>query len=393
MEFEKHFDETLEKEDKWPDDSPDMQLIYTKFYDMIHEYAINIVCGSCGIITHHTSEYQLLSSSYTNLGLLAIDPGLVPFDYSCGIPYIDMKHIMIDPLSVIRQDTDAVISVCNSCHHQLQQNQLPRESLANYRWIGPIPEELKDLTWVEEMLIARAHMFGRIIRLGERNHSPSYAALKGHTVLVPQDTVALLNILPPPPDALSAFARVVWIGTTLPDKSRLTSYFSVRKNKVLAALRWLCNNHCDYQNVTIDMDEINQWPSVFVTDTLLDSMALMSDVTAEDMSRVGVATEDLDVDKFEGNIPSTVSAIIDVNNTSESRDLLTISQLKEIKEDVTINVVYGTKILEHYENDSYFTSAFPTIFPWGSGKHRDNRRQRPISLIDWIKLMLRNSSR
>jgi len=141
------------------------------------------------------------------------------------------------------------------------------------------------------------------------------------------------------------------------------------------------------------MNEINQWPPVFVTNTLLDSMALISDGTAEDVSRVGVATEDLDVNEFEGNIPSTVSAIIDVNNASESRDLLTISRLKEIKEDVTINVVYGTKILEHYENDNYFTSAFPTIFPWGSGKHRDDGRQRPLSLIDWVKLMLRNSSR
>src|SRR2546423_2652078 len=274
MEFEKHFNETQKREDEWPGDEPDMKSIYTKFYDTIHEYAINVVCGSCGIITHHTSEYQLLSSTYANLDLLAINPDLVPFDYSCGIPHLNTEHIMIDPLSIIRQDTGDMISVCNSCHGQLQRNQLPRESLANYRWIGPIPEELKDLTWVEEMLIARAHMFGRIIRLSERNHSPSYAALKGHTVLVPQDTVALLNILPPPPDTLSAFACVVWIGMTLPDKSRLTSYFSVRKNKVLAALRWLCNNHCDYQNVTINMDEINQWPSVFITDTLLDSMAL-----------------------------------------------------------------------------------------------------------------------
>src|SRR5947207_13621669 len=107
MKFEKCFDETLQKEDEWPDNSPDMKSIYTKFYDTIHEYAINVVCGSCGIITHHLGEYQLVSSTYTKLDLLAIDPELVPFDYSCGISCLDMKHIMIDLLSVIIQNTDA----------------------------------------------------------------------------------------------------------------------------------------------------------------------------------------------------------------------------------------------------------------------------------------------
>ena len=121
MEFEKCFDETLQKEDEWPDDGADMKSIYTKFYDTIHEYAINIVCGSCGIITHHTSEYQLLSSTDANLDLLAVNPDIVPFDYSCGAPHLDMEHIMIDPLSIIRQDMDAMISVCNSCHRQLEK--------------------------------------------------------------------------------------------------------------------------------------------------------------------------------------------------------------------------------------------------------------------------------
>jgi hypothetical protein len=28
------------------------------------------------------------------------------------------------------------------------------ESLANFRWVGMVPEELQDLTWLEELLIA-----------------------------------------------------------------------------------------------------------------------------------------------------------------------------------------------------------------------------------------------
>src|SRR5947207_10678050 len=38
----------------------------------------------------------------------------------------------------------------------------PLEALANFRWIGPVPEELQDLTWIKELLIAQVHVCGSI---------------------------------------------------------------------------------------------------------------------------------------------------------------------------------------------------------------------------------------
>ena len=71
-----------------------------------------------------------------------------------------------------------------------------------------MPDELKDLTWIEELLIARAHVVGRVIRLQGRKQA-SYFGIKGHIILLPQDTTALLNILPMPPSALPDVLRVV----------------------------------------------------------------------------------------------------------------------------------------------------------------------------------------
>jgi hypothetical protein len=48
----------------------------------------------------------------------------------------------------------------------------------------------------------------RIVRLEVRNAS-SYFALKGHTVLLPQDTTRLLDILPLSPSSLPDVVRVV----------------------------------------------------------------------------------------------------------------------------------------------------------------------------------------
>ena len=102
-------------------------------------------------------------------------------------------------------------------------------------------------------------------------------------------------------------------------------------------------------------------------------MTHVSDLVIEDTSRVDVATEDIDMDEFQGDIPNMVSPILDVNNISQSHDFLTLREIKEMKEDVIINVIYGSKILEHYQDDTYFTSSFPTIFPWGTAKHSDPR--------------------
>jgi hypothetical protein len=64
------------------------------------------------------------------------------------------------------------------------------ESLANFRWVGPVPDELKDLTWIEELLVPHAHVVGRVVRLQAQNQA-SYFGIKGHIILLPQDTTLL----------------------------------------------------------------------------------------------------------------------------------------------------------------------------------------------------------
>jgi hypothetical protein len=203
----------------------------------------------------------------------------------------------------------------------------------------------------------------------------------------------LLNILPISPNSLADIAHVVWVGKSRPDISKLASQFTVRKQKVVAALTWLYNNHEDYRNITIDENELNKWPPVFITEALLSSITMVESAVDEDRMRDGFAEEAIDVDEFHGNLPNTVSGIIDVNNISQSRQLATLQTLQSLHSNLTVNVVLGSNILEHYDNSTYFTSAFPTLFPWGTGKHIDNRRQKPLPLRKWIELLLKNSSR
>src|SRR5438552_7950631 len=197
------------------------------------------------------------------------------------------------------------------------------------------------------------------------------------------------------PASLSDIVKVVWTGRSKPDKSRLRSRFTVRKNKVYNVLKWLVNNHEDYRsNVTIDKERINSWESTFVTVELLDSIGHVSDPSAEDASRDGFSMDNPDDDETADDLPFTSSEVVDVNNIAEIPNATILSHLAQLKVDVTANVVIGSKILNQYDCDTYFTSAFLTIFPYGTGKHRDTRREdKQLLLLKWVSLMLRHSSR
>ena len=353
----------------------------------------NIVCASCGCIGHDRSDYTLVSVLDQRLSCLKVEPrSLIPYDFSCGVSALDTQNIMIDPLGIQREVSGSNLWLYSTCHPRIMLGKRPPESLANFRWVGPVPDELKDLTWIEELLVAHAHIVGRVVRLQARNQA-SYFGVKGHIILLPQDTTLLLDLLPMSPASLLDVVRVVWTGKSAPDRDRLRSQFTVRREIVYNALRWLCRHNKDYRQVTIDHEQFTRWPPVFVATSLLDSIAQTRDSTDEDISRSGFATEDVDTAEHEGDLPLTTSAILDTSQVSVSSDIVTLRRLAQLKDEITVNVVTGSTPLTERDNPSYFISAFPKIFPWGTGKHIHPQRHDKISLNKWIKLTLRHSSR
>jgi len=185
----------------------------------------NLICGSCGCISHSFDDMDELQYNDPALKLLSVSRDLVPFDFSTGVDVLDRDTIMIDTKALVdHARTDAIpidmVKICHDCYKDLKDRQrLPSRAPANYRRLGQTPNELSDLTWIEEALVARAHLVGKVIRL--QNRYSSYAAVKGHLVLVPQDTCRLLNLLPLSPESLADMIRVVWIGDTDPSRTSL----------------------------------------------------------------------------------------------------------------------------------------------------------------------------
>ena len=112
----------------------------------------------------------------------------------------------------------------------------PAESLANFRWVGPMPDELKDVTWMDELLIAPTHVVVRVVRLQARDQA-SYFGVKGPIILLPQDTALPLDVLPLTPASSHDVVRVVWTGKSAP-----TEIDSVRSSQFS---RTLCITPCN----------------------------------------------------------------------------------------------------------------------------------------------------
>jgi hypothetical protein len=130
----------------------------------------------------------------------------------------------------------------------------------------------------------------------------------------------------------------------------------------------------------------------------LDLAGNFDDGGQEDDSRVGIATENPDdVEMAPRDVPMTASGIIDTRGVSQPSQLCTLQQISLHKSDQMVNVVTGNNILNEDTTLSYFTSAFPTIFPWGTGKHLDLRRSQEkkekLDFKKWIQLLLKNSLR
>jgi len=149
----------------------------------------------------------------------------------------------------------------------------------------------------------------------------------------------------------------------------------------------------NYKDVEMDKAEFDRWPSTFIAETLLNGMGRVVDSSIKDNTKSGVATEDLDSSEIVGNILRTVSGIVDVNNVLEPYETGMLSDLTSLTENVMINIVTGITINNHSKDMSCFTAAFPTLSPYGTGNHKDDRRLVPLSLSNWVQLLLSNSSR
>lgn len=159
------------------------------------------------------------------------------------------------------------LDLCTSCLRSLQRDSLPKHALANRLYLGPVPQELSDLTMVEESLIARARAKSWVVKLQETEAeaaSPNaQRGLKGHTIIYPQEPGKLATILPPPIEETLTYICIIFVGSSTLTKEWLRTKAKpllVRREKVYNALRWLKDNNPLYKDIEIGLSNLASLP-------------------------------------------------------------------------------------------------------------------------------------
>lgn len=120
------------------------------------------VCRSEGKMV---TSSPLCSSWYERQTML--DRVKIPFYFSCGIYILNRNHVFIDKLGITE---DELILFILDISQSVSKGHQPCEALANFRWLRSIPEEFRDWTWIEELLMTWGFVCDRIVRLGQRNN-------------------------------------------------------------------------------------------------------------------------------------------------------------------------------------------------------------------------------
>ena len=233
----------------WP-----QRVSYVEKANMIHDFRSltsskvlkSFTCASCAKCMRDINRTDIPILDI-NLDLLRIPvssaPGVPPLPFTDG----PLCGVLVDPSGVLQQsDGSTCLSLCPSCRSALSRNKLPRFSLANLNVIGPVPPELKDLTLVEELIVACCRAKLCIVKLQDHRNDIELPTIqrgiKGHVIVFPQHPETVSKVMPSSLSDITTLVCVIFCGSTKPTLQWLKEKarpLVVRRGVVLKALQWL----------------------------------------------------------------------------------------------------------------------------------------------------------
>ena len=263
------------------------------------------------------------------------------------------------------------------CSRCFRDKKSPKKfSLENSMIPSAIPQELKDLTQVEEMLIARALPIMRVYIKpgGQRGYS-------GHCINLPQNVKELATSLPRYPNELSV------IIVKAKGKNNTFKDLTVRKQKVHNALLWLIQNNPHYCDLQINATALNSLPENGVPPGLM-TVETDDDIVSDDNCSpdVGPPTDNPSED-IVYNDSTEMSSFLPVGEQQQQEIEAVRNQLSE-NEPMPWPTI-ETEPINEYQISHLATMAFPTLFPDGKGDPTNSGILRDVPLQERIKHLLK----
>ena len=315
------------------------------------------------------------------------------------LPYTDgiLKDILLDPDGVVKNEgIPHALRVCKSCCNSLVSGRTPSLAIANRLFIGAVPEELKDLTAVEESMIALCRARAIIVRLkggngdsyqdeGTTHSTPIHQrALRGHVIVHPQRPDVLSELLPPAIEDIIAPICVVYTGSNAPSADWLRKKAKpllVRADRVRKALIWLKAHNYLYRNITINhqvLNEIKELPSLPVH---VEFSPECHDGAVTSGYENDGNFDNRDCTQTDDDVPFESVLIADVDPKASSNELraAAIRHFRDTNKSY-LEMPHDPKPENEFCNPTLFPKLYPTLFPYGLGGFENQHRCSPVSL-------------
>ena len=183
------------------------------------------------------------------------------------------------------------LSICRSCRESLNKGEIPANSMMNNLYIGETPEVLKVLNPIELMFVSKTKCFQTIIKPGPISNklprSERLSAVKGNMIHLPLSTSSTAETLyKSATERLFEEAEDNVLLYGKPNKDREVWNHIVDRKKVLAALKWLCENNPNYKDIVVPEVAEDILPHVFGYECELCQMLFETDTERNEHNRV-----------------------------------------------------------------------------------------------------------
>lgn len=309
-------------------------------------------CAVCGQLTPASKLSDLSDTKSDLTHLTRRGMGITRKERtSCDDPICELPGPILDK---------TCNKICGECEKSLMKGVIPTYALAKGLWIGPIPKQLKDLTFAERLLIARARHSKFIVRV-----SSGMYKMKSNAVVFENPTPKIYQTLPPAKAELDDVLAFIFTGPCRPSPEDMErTPLLVRRQKVTAALEWLKLNHMDYYDLDISYKNLAEYPD--------SGIPVVVAFREEKLNRPAETVSAIDNDEeegvTEGPCPFVVNGMFGESLETSGNESLKLKAAKHLEEGGGVLAISHSKNpLSVYHNPKLYPMMFPHLFPYGLG--------------------------
>ncbi|KAJ3530439.1 hypothetical protein NMY22_g8569 [Coprinellus aureogranulatus] len=322
-------------------------------------------------------------------------------DFSDARCFASEPNCLLDPRGrYLDHNSEWKLRFCRDCWSHCSRGRVPPLSLANHNYIGPIPDELSQLSYVEEQMIARCRAKVSVIKMYNKDKldsvqtEPAWSpviqrGLKGNIIVFPQEPSELAEILPPSVEEVAKPIVMVFIGNSKPTDEWLREKATpllVRPAYVRRALVWLKENNPLYREIEINETELQKMPEEFILPVEIEHLhsSVSSEVSA---SRYDMPYDDNEEPEPESDDIRFENIVMTNLTEAATADQLKTLASKHVKEEngAFLQVPHDVNPANEFYNKTLYPSMYPTLYPYGLGGFENQARTSELSFHRHVK--------